>query len=170
MFPSVHATTSLRYRLRLSGIRCSNVDKLLMKLYGLERVRHGKIVTCILQCWDFFSIFFMHFTMLGLAPDSISCISFYNIFLCFSYRRLDLKHATGWGMLPRFASPSYLFIYADNPAYFPKAYPALRLGGWTQKTTRCDFYGLPSYQARGLDSTKLLDAAASCEDWRQEKF
>ena len=73
-------------------------------------------------------------------------------------------------MLPRFASPSYLFIYADNPAYFPEAYPALRLGGWTQKTTRCDFYGLPSYQARGLDSTKLLDAAASCEDWRQEKF
>jgi len=62
-------------------------------------------------------------------------------------------------MLPRFASPSYLFIYADNPAYFPEAYPALRLGGWTQKTTRCGLYGLPSSKARGLDSAKLIDAA-----------
>jgi hypothetical protein len=36
-------------------------------------------------------------------------------------------------MLPRAASSSYLFIGTDNPAYFSKAYPALRLGGWTQK-------------------------------------
>ena len=107
--------------------------------------------------------------MLGFAPNSISCISFYNIFLCFSYRILDLKHAAGWGTLPRAASPSYLFISTDNPAYIPEAYLALRLGGWTQKkTTRCGLYDLPSSQARGLDSPKLLDAA-SCEDGRQEK-
>ena len=36
-------------------------------------------------------------------------------------------------MLPRAASPSYLFIGTDDPAYFPEAYPALRLRGWTQK-------------------------------------
>jgi len=72
-------------------------------------------------------------------------------------------------MLPRAASPSYLFIGTDNPAYFPEAYPVLRLRGWTQKkTTRCGLYGLPSSQVRGLDSAKLLDAA-SCEDRRQEK-
>ena len=37
------------------------------------------------------------------------------------------------------------------------------------QTTRCGFFGLPSSQARGLDSAKLLDAD-SCEDRRQEKF
>ena len=53
---------------------------------------------------------------------------------------------------------------------FPEAYPTLGLGGWTPKTTRCGLYVLPSSQARGLDSAKLLDAASSYEDWRQEKF
>ena len=67
-------------------------------------------------------------------------------------------------MLPRAASPSYLFIGTNNLAYFLEAYPALRLRGWTQETTRCGLYGLPSSQARGLDSAKLLDAA-SYEDW-----
>jgi len=44
------------------------------KLYGLGRVRHGKML-------GFFPpIFFMHFTMLGFAPDSISCISFITYF------------------------------------------------------------------------------------------
>ena len=46
---------------------------------------------------------------------------------------------------------------------------ALRLGGWTPKTTRCGFHGLLGSQARGLDAAKLLDAD-SCEDRRQEKF
>ena len=47
------------------------------------------------------------------------------------------------------------------------ARPALRLGGWTTKTTRRGFYGSPGLQARGLDAAKLLDAD-SCEDRRQE--
>ena len=46
---------------------------------------------------------------------------------------------------------------------------ALRLGGWTPKTTRRGFHGLLGSQARGLDAAKLLDAD-SCEDQRQEKF
>ena len=29
---------------------------------------------------------------------------------------------------------------------------ALRLGGWTPKTTRCGFHSLPNSQARGLDA------------------
>src|SRR6185436_5227963 len=49
------------------------------------------------------------------------------------------------------------------------ACPALRLGGWTPKTTRCGFHGLPGSQARGLDAAKLLDAD-SCEDRRQKKL
>ena len=76
-------------------------------------------------------------TMLGFTPNLISCISFYNIFLCLFHRRLDLEHAAGR--------------------------PALRLGGWTTKTTRRGFYGSPVLQARGLDAAKLLDAD-SCED------
>ena len=46
---------------------------------------------------------------------------------------------------------------------------ALRLGGWTPKTIRRGFHGLPGLQARGLDAAKLLDADSS-EDWRHEKF
>ena len=49
------------------------------------------------------------------------------------------------------------------------ACPALRLGGWTTKTTRRGFYGSLGLQARGLDVAKLLDAD-SCEHRRQEKF
>ena len=47
--------------------------------------------------------------------------------------------------------------------------PYLAITSSAQTTWR-DFYGSPSSQAWGLDSTKLLDAAASSEDWRQEKF
>ena len=43
--------------------------------------------------------------MQGLTPNLISCISFYNIFLCLFHRRLDVELAR----------------------------PALRLGGWTPK-------------------------------------
>jgi len=46
------------------------------KLYRLARARHRKSSTCILQCWDFLPIFFMHFALLGFAPDSISCLHF----------------------------------------------------------------------------------------------
>ena len=35
------------------------------------------------------------FAMLGFAPNLISCISFYNIFLCLFHRRSDLEHAAG---------------------------------------------------------------------------
>ena len=83
------------------------------------------------------------FAMQGFTPNMISCISFYNIFLCLLHRRLDLEHA---------ASTS-----------------CSQARGWTPKTTRRSFYGLPGSQARGLDATKLLDVD-SCEDWRQEKF
>ena len=85
-------------------------------------------------------------TMLGFTPNLISCISFYNIFLCLLHRRSDLEHSAGRATRP-----------------------ALRLGGWTPKTTRCGFHGLPASQARGLDAAKLLDVD-SCEDRRQEKF
>ena len=34
-------------------------------------------------------------SMLGFAPNLISCISFYNIFLCLFHRRSDLEHAAG---------------------------------------------------------------------------
>jgi hypothetical protein len=53
---------SLRYRLQLSGIRCLNViDYLPVKLYDIVRARRKK--------------FYMYFTMLVFAPDSISRIS-----------------------------------------------------------------------------------------------
>jgi hypothetical protein len=53
---------SLRYGLGLSGIRCLNVIGYLPgKLCDLARVQHEK--------------FYMHFTMLGFAPNMISCIS-----------------------------------------------------------------------------------------------
>ena len=73
----------------------------------------------------------------------ISCISFYNIFLCLFHRRLDLEHAAGR--------------------------PALRLGGWTTKTTWCGLHGLPGSKDRGLDAAKLLNVD-SCDDRRREKF
>ena len=84
--------------------------------------------------------------MQGFTPNLISCISFYNIFLCLLHRRSDQEHSAGRATRP-----------------------ALRLGGWTPKTTRCGFHGLPGSQARGLDAAKLLDAD-SCEDRRQEKL
>ena len=34
-------------------------------------------------------------TMLGFTLNMISCISFYNIFLCLFHRRSDLEHAAG---------------------------------------------------------------------------
>ena len=73
----------------------------------------------------------------------ISCISFYNIFLCLFHRRSDLGHVAGM------------------------SYSQAR--GLDTKTTRGGFHCLPGSQARGLDATKLLDVD-SCEDWRQEKF
>ena len=73
----------------------------------------------------------------------ISCISFYNIFLCLFHRRSDLEHVAGMS--------------------------CSQAGGWTTKTTRHGFYDSPVLQARGLDAAKLLDAD-SCEDYRQEKF
>ena len=83
-----------------------------------------------LQCWD--------------IPNLISCISFYNIFLCLFHRRSDLEHAAGM-----FCSQAR--------------------GLDTKTTQRGFFHGLPGSQARGLDAAKLLDAD-SCEDRRQEKF
>ena len=73
----------------------------------------------------------------------ISCISFYNIFLCLFHRRLDLDRAAGTS--------------------------CSQARGLDTKSTRCGFHGLPGSQARGLDAAKLLDAD-SCEDRRQEKF
>ena len=81
--------------------------------------------------------------MLGFAPNLISCISFYNIFLCLFHRRSDLEHAAGMS--------------------------CSQARGLDTKTTQRGFHGLPGSQARGLDAAKLLDAD-SCEDRRQEKF
>ena len=67
--------------------------------------------------------------------------------------------------LPRLAISSS----AQITRHISRSISSLRLGGWTQKTTRCGLYGSPSSQAQGLNSTKLLDAVL-CEDWRQEKF
>jgi hypothetical protein len=59
---------SLRYGLRLSGIRCLNVIGYLSgELYDLARSRREK--------------FYMHFIMLGFTPDSISCISVLTYFM-----------------------------------------------------------------------------------------
>ena len=82
-------------------------------------------------------------TMLGFTPNLISCISFYNIFLCLFHRRSDQEHATGTS--------------------------CSQARGLDTKTTRRGFHGLPGSQARGLNAAKLLDAD-SCEDRRQEKF
>ena len=82
-------------------------------------------------------------SMLGIAPNLISCISVYNIFLCLFHRRSDLDRAAGMS--------------------------CSQARGLDTKTTRRGFHGLPGSQAWGLDATKLLDAD-SCEDRRQEKF
>ena len=79
----------------------------------------------------------------GFTPNLISCISFYNIFLCLFHRRLDLERASGTS--------------------------CSQARGLDTKTTRRVFHCLPGSQARGLDATKLLDVD-SCEDRRQEKF
>ena len=85
----------------------------------------------------------MHFQQCWDTPILISCISFYNIFLCLFHRRSDLEHAAGMS--------------------------CSQTRGLDTKTTQRGFHGLPGSQARGLDAAKLLDAD-SCEDRRQEKF
>ena len=138
------------------------------KLYGLARARQGKKFTCILQCWDIFPIFFLHFCNVGILTLLDIMYIILQYISMFLIQEIGPEACCWGGMLPRAASPSYLFIGTNNSAYFLEEYPALRLGGWTQETTRCGLYGLPSSQARRLNSAKLLDAA-SCEDWRQEK-
>ena len=81
--------------------------------------------------------------MQGFTPNLISCISFYNIFLCLFRRRSDLERAAGTS--------------------------CSQARGLDTKTTRRGFHCLPGSQAQGLDAAKLLDSD-SCEDQRREKF
>ena len=84
----------------------------------------------------------MHYTMLG---HDIMYIILQHIFICLTGDRT-------WSMLlVKVCSQELLSCH------------------FVAQTTRCGFYGLPSSQARGLDSAKLLDIV-SYEDWIQEKF
>jgi hypothetical protein len=92
--------------------------------------------------------------MLHFSPDFLH--AFFNAGI---RTRLDIMYII-------FATYFYVYHAGDRNWTMPLA---LKLGGWTQKTTRCGFYGSLSSQARGLDATKLLDAI-SYEEWWQENF
>jgi hypothetical protein len=78
---------SLRYGLRLSGIRCLNVIGYLLE----EIMRPSKSKT-----WKILHAFYNAGIRSWLDIVYIS----YNKFLCLPCRRSDLDHAAGWGMLP----------------------------------------------------------------------
>ena len=89
-----------------------------------------------------FSLMFS--SMLGFAPELISCISFYNIFfnICFTRDR------TRSMLLERLA---------------------LRLGGWAPKNDSTWLLWLAQLVSSGARHRKTTDAN-SCEDWRRERF
>ena len=148
MFLRMHAATFLRYRLRLSRIRCVNViGWLLGEITWPSKSKAQKVFlhaflnagifsrsfSCILQCWDSHS-----------TRYHVYYFTTYFYICLIGYRTWQLGKVCSWEL-------PYLVITSS-----------------AQKTQR-DFYGFPSSQAQGLDSAKLLDAA-SHEDWRQEKF
>jgi hypothetical protein len=94
---------SLRYGLRLSGIRCLNVISYLPWEFMWPS-----------KTWKILHVIYNAGIRSQLGIIYIS----YNIFLMFTLQGPDLDHAAGWSMLRRAALLGHHFVGTDRSAWF----------------------------------------------------